>query len=74
MFFLIIALVSINIWPLFNAGAIIFESKKKLIDTTKKELFSTDRLEAYTNYLAYKVFKISLVIKMLYQAKIIFYF
>jgi hypothetical protein len=61
MFFLIIALVSINIWPLFNAGAIIFESKKKLIDTTKKELFSTDRLEAYTNYLAYKVFKISLV-------------
>ncbi|MGM0642109.1 MAG: alginate O-acetyltransferase AlgX-related protein [Thermotogota bacterium] len=59
--FLLISVTAVNILPLFNSAAILFENKKKLLKTSKKEFFSTDKFESYRNYIVYKFFNVSLV-------------
>jgi hypothetical protein len=69
IFFLFISVTAVNILPLFNSAVILFENKKNILNTSKKEFFSTDKFESYRNYIVYKFFNISLVDKKVIAGK-----
>ncbi len=62
-YFLLLSIVLISILPIANTLIFLVFSKNNqtLLDLDKKQLFSTDNIESYVNYSAYKQFNISLV-------------
>ncbi len=62
-YFLLLSIVLMSILPIANTLIFLVFSKNNqtLLDLDKKQLFSTDNIESYVNYSAYKQFNISLV-------------
>jgi len=57
-YFLLLSIVLMSILPIANTLIFLVFSKNNqtLLDLEKKQLFSTDNIESYVNYSAYKQF------------------